>query len=75
MGVGALPDNLAVCARKHLEQIVGSEDDRSQALKIRGFQRSISDSGVSIGDPLSMKRQLQISFSKLDEFETTFQVN
>ena len=73
--MGALPDNLAVCARKHLEQIVGSDDDSSQALKMRGFQRSISDSGVSIGDPLSMKRQLQISFSKLDEFENAFQVN
>jgi hypothetical protein len=75
MGVGALPDNLAACARKHLEQIVGSPDESSQALKIRGFQRSISDSGVSIGNPLSMKRQLQISFSKLDEFENAFQVN
>ena len=40
------------------------------------YQRSISDTDVQIGngDPLSMKRQLQISFANLEESENAFQV-
>jgi hypothetical protein len=65
---------LAVGILRHPKDLVGSPAASSPAARRRGNQRIISESGVNTGDPLSMKRQLQISFSNLEKFETTFQV-
>eukprot|EP00090_Calanus_glacialis_P006939 TRINITY_DN15420_c0_g1_i1.p1 TRINITY_DN15420_c0_g1~~TRINITY_DN15420_c0_g1_i1.p1 ORF type:complete len:649 (-),score=159.41 TRINITY_DN15420_c0_g1_i1:13-1755(-) len=71
LGVAALPDNLAV----GILRLSKDTEASSPAVQRRGNQRTISESGLNIGDPLSMKRQLQISFSNLEEFETTFQAD
>ena len=53
-----------------------TEAASSKPAKMAKYQRSISDTDVQIGagDPLSMKRQLQISFANLEESENAFQV-
>ena len=74
LGVGGLPDNLAVGIFRKPKDLSGNQETSNPANRRRRNQRTISETGVDIGDPLSMKRQLQLSFSSLDEFESTFQV-
>ena len=74
LGVGGLPDNLAVGIFKKPKDLTGKQEPSTPGTRRRRNQRTISETGVDIGDPLSMKRQLQLSFSCLDEFESTFQV-
>ena len=71
LGVSSLPDNLEVSnMRERTPEIInhgqGGQDRIGKYLTVQG-------SGVQ--DNTSMRRQLQASFSNLEDFEAEFKVN